>query len=133
MIDHTGTYALDFAKAKRFYDAALGALGYTVQREMVATWDPDFPTRHIVAYGDTRPIFWLIEVKDKRTPVHIAFVAKDEAGVHAFHAAGLAAGGSDNGKPGTRQQYHPGYYGSFLLDPEGNNVEAVIHHHRTVG
>ncbi len=130
MIDHLSTYALDYDATVAFYDAALTALGYARNTNMVAAWDPDFPTRRLCAYGPGgRPVFWVAEDKGKHTPRHVAFVAKDRAGVHAFHGAGLAAGGEDNGKPGPREHYHPGYYGGFLIDPDGNNVEAVVHEH----
>lgn len=128
MIDHLTTYATDFAATKSFYDAVLPALGYQLNVETVASWDPEFPTRRLCAYGPgKKPSFWLAEVTEASTPRHVAFAAPDRAAVDAFYAAGLAAGGADNGAPGERPIYHPGYYGGFLLDPDGNNVEAVHH------
>ncbi len=127
MIDHMSSYATDFDATKAFYDAALAALGFGVVTEMVMDWDPELPGRRACAYGPDRPIFWVIETKVAYTPRHLAFTAPDRAGVDAFHAAGLGAGGTDHGSPGPRPIYHEHYYGSFLLDPDGNNVEAVCH------
>jgi catechol 2,3-dioxygenase-like lactoylglutathione lyase family enzyme len=120
MIDHLSFYATDYEASRAFYDAVLSALGYTRQREMVAEWDVAFPTRRMAAYGpEGRLQFWLIEVKEAASPRHVAFAAKDQAG--------LGAGARDNGAPGLRPMYHPSYYGAFVLDPDGNNVEAVSH------
>jgi catechol 2,3-dioxygenase-like lactoylglutathione lyase family enzyme len=128
MIDHLSTYTTDFEAARGFYDAALAALGYERNVEMVMEWDTEFPNRRACAYGaGPKPTFWLVEVRETFTPRHVAFAARDRAAVDAFHAAGLGAGGTDNGAPGERPIYHPGYYGSFVLDPDGNNVEAVNH------
>ena len=127
MIDHISTYATDFEKSKAFYDAVLAPLGARVQAEMVASWDEEFPERRMAAWGPERPIFWLVETREVYTPRHFAFTAHDRATVDAFHAAGLAFGAADHGEPGPRPIYHPNYYGGFLLDPDGNNVEAVCH------
>ena len=128
MIDHLTTYATDFVATQKFYDATLAALGYDRNVNMVAEWDQEFPTRRVCAYGPGKqPIFWIGEVKESASPRHVAFIAKDRAAVDAFHRAGLEVGGKDNGGPGERPVYHPGYYGGFLLDPDGNNVEAVHH------
>ena len=128
MIDHLSTYATDFAATQAFYDAALAALGFERNVNMVTEWDPEFPTRRICAYGSGgKPTYWVAEAKEASSPRHVAFVARDRAAVDAFYRAGLEAGGRDNGAPGERPQYHPGYYGAFLLDPDGNNVEAVHH------
>jgi catechol 2,3-dioxygenase-like lactoylglutathione lyase family enzyme len=75
-------------------------------------------------YGDERPYFWIGE-RPARAPVYVAFAAANRAAVDAFHQAALAAGGTDNGAPGLRPQYHADYYGAFVLDPDGNNIEAV--------
>lgn len=128
MIDHLSFYATDYLATKRFYEQALAPLGYAAVMEMTATGNPEWPEQRMIAFGPPqRPIFWVIETKQPATPRHLAFAAKDRAGVDAFHAAALAAGGRDNGGPGPRPQYHPGYYGAFVLDPDGNNVEAVCH------
>ena len=128
MIDHLSTYATDFPATKRFYDAALGSLGYSIQAEMVARWDTDFPERRCCAWGPSgRTIFWVIEVREAASPRHLAFSAPDRQTVGAFHRAALTAGGADHGAPGLRPIYHEHYFGAFVLDPDGNNVEAVCH------
>jgi catechol 2,3-dioxygenase-like lactoylglutathione lyase family enzyme len=129
MIDHLSSYTTNYPAAKAFYTAALAALGHSLQTEMVASWDTDFPERRCCAFGTTRPVFWVIEVKDENaaTPRHVAFVAADRTAVQAFFDAALAAGGTDHGAPGLRSEYHEHYFGAFILDPDGNNVEAVCH------
>lgn len=128
MIDHLSTYATDFAPTRAFYEAALGELGYSVQREMAFDSDPDLPGRRACAFGPSgRSVFWVVEVREPASPRHVAFVAEDRSAVAAFHRAGLAAGGRDHGAPGLRPIYHEHYYGAFLTDPDGNNVEAVCH------
>lgn len=92
MIDHLSTYATDFEATKRFYDAALTVLGYTVQAEMVMDWDKELPGRRACAYGANRPVFWLVEVREAASPRHIAFVAADREAVGRFHSAALLAG-----------------------------------------
>ena len=129
MIDHISTYAVDFAATKAFYENALAPLGYTLQMEMKADWDPELPGRQMCAFGPPmKPAFWVVETKVDYTPRHIAFLAPDRAAVAAFHAAALEAGGRDHGAAGPRPIYHEHYYGSFVLDPDDNNVEAVCHH-----
>ena len=127
MIDHLTTYATDFDATKAFYDATLPSLGYPLQVEMVTEWDPEFPTRRLVAYGPGSACFWICEVRetDRATPRHMAFAAADRESVEGFYANALAAGGRDNGEPGPRPHYHKHYFGAFVLDPDGNNVEAV--------
>lgn len=128
MIDHVSTYSTVFEAAQKFYDAALKPLGYGRVMEMVATWDGEFPNRRMCAYGPpNRPTLWLIEVKERATPRHIAFQAPSRESVKQFFDAALVAGGKDNGGPGPREQYHPTYFGAFVLDPDDNNVEAVTH------
>ena len=78
-------------------------------------------------YGDTRPFFWIGGGERPSSGAHVAFTASDRKAVDAFHAAAIAAGGKDNGGPGLRPHYHPNYYGAFVFDPDGNNVEAVCH------
>ena len=126
MIDHLSTYATDFPITKAFYETTLAALGYSIQFEMTMDSDSEFPGRRACAFGPAgRTIFWVIEVRDSTSPRHVAFVAKDRQSVAAFYQAGLATGGEDNGAPGPRPIYHEHYYGGFLIDPDGNNVEAV--------
>lgn len=128
MIDHLSSYATDYPATKAFYQGALAPLGYALRTEMVTSWDPDFPQRRCCAFGPAaRPLFWVIEVREAASPRHVAFLAADRAAVVAFHRAGLAAGGKDNGAPGLRPVYHEHYFGAFVLDPDGNNVEAVCH------
>jgi catechol 2,3-dioxygenase-like lactoylglutathione lyase family enzyme len=118
MIDHMSTYATDIADTRAFYEAVLPPLGYTVQIE--------FP--NACAFGPpNNPVFWVIATEAAATPRHIAFSAVDRESVTHFYHTGLQHGGSDNGPPGLRPDYHEHYYGAFLLDPDGNNVEAVCH------
>ena len=122
-IDHTGISVEDLARAKAFYGAALAPLGIALMMEM-----PDGVTGSVDAAGlgaEGKPFFWLATGKQTRT--HIAFGADTRADVDAFYAAAMAAGGTDNGPPGLRTHYHPTYYGAFVLDPEGHNIEAVCH------
>jgi catechol 2,3-dioxygenase-like lactoylglutathione lyase family enzyme len=119
MIDHVSVKTADQASSRRFYEKALAPLGYEVLME--------FEEGKVVGMGiGGKPDFWF-SPGESSGPVHIAFSAPDRAAVDAFHAAALAAGGSDNGAPGLRPEYHPGYYGAFVHDPDGNNVEAVFH------
>jgi catechol 2,3-dioxygenase-like lactoylglutathione lyase family enzyme len=117
VLDHVGLGVSDLAAARAFYVAALEPLGFGVVME--------FPG--VIALGLAgQPELWMHQGAPS-APIHIAFHAADRARVDAFHAAALAAGGTDNGAPGLRPQYHPGYYGAYVLDPDGNNVEAVCH------
>ncbi|MCC6223805.1 MAG: VOC family protein [Thermoleophilia bacterium] len=118
MIDHVGLRVSDYAASKAFFAAALAPLGYAVVMELEGACGLGV---------DGKPDFWLIGQTSPAAPVHVAFASGDRAGVDAFHAAALAAGGRDNGAPGLRAHYHPSYYGAFVLDPDGNNVEAVCH------
>lgn len=128
MIDHVSTYTTHFDAAKKFYDAALGALGFSCTVEMVTTWDPEFPTGRIAAYGTPQKAsLWVIEKKTKHSKHHTGFTAANRKAVHSFYEAGLANGGTDDGAPGPRAHYSPAYYGGFLLDPDGNSVEASTH------
>jgi hypothetical protein len=128
MIDHLSTYALNYTNTKSFYEAAFAPLGYSLQTELVADWDEEFPARRIGAFGtDGRPIFWVIETKVEYTPRHTAFAASSHRAVDLFYEKAMRNGGKDNGKPGLRPIYHEHYYGAFCIDPDGNNVEAVCH------
>ena len=128
MIDHLSTYAKDFALTRDFYKAVLGALGYEIEFEMQLDADEELPNRKICAWGPPgRSVFWVIESKSAIEPRHTAFTAEDRGAVDRFHSVGLATGATDGGAPGLRPIYHPDYYGAFLLDPDGNNVEAVCH------
>ena len=126
MIDHASVSVSDPAASKVFYEAALAPLGYRVVMEFgpVTGLGASVPG----APQDARvpPDLWLSPTKSP-TPCHVAVTASSTAQVDAFHKAALAAGGKDNGGPGERAHYHPGYYGAFVLDPDGNNLEAVFH------
>jgi catechol 2,3-dioxygenase-like lactoylglutathione lyase family enzyme len=128
MIDHLSFYTTDYSSSKAFYEAVLASLGHGLVQEMTATWDPEFPTRRMCAFGPPgKSILWLIEVKTPASPRHVAFTARNRAAVDAFHQTALKSGAKDNGAPGERPHYHPHYYGAFVLDPDGNNIEAVYH------
>ena len=125
MIDHTGLTVSDPGKSRAFYEAALAPLGYAVLMVI-----PEEHTGGRVVFGmgvAPKPDFWVAEGKPNEPRIHIAFRAESRAAVDAFYAAAIAAGGRDNGAPGLRPHYHAGYYGAFVLDPDGHNVEAVIH------
>jgi catechol 2,3-dioxygenase-like lactoylglutathione lyase family enzyme len=118
MLDHVGIPVSDFEQSKRFYEQALSPLGYRLIME---------PRSGVAGLGRSgKPDFWVFRGEPGRA-VHVAFAADDRASVDAFHEAAIAAGGQDNGRPGLRPEYHPTYYGAFVLDPDGNNVEAVRH------
>ena len=120
MIDHVGLNVSDYETSKRFFEQALAPLGYRVVM--------DFPEHGGAGFGtDDKPEFWIVARDPRGTGTHVAFVVTDHATVDAFHHAGIAAGGEDNGAPGMRPHYHETYYAAFVLDPDGNNVEAVCH------
>ena len=128
MIDHLSTYATDYERTKAFYDAVFTVLGYGLITEAVCDWEEEFPTRRICAYGNKgSTAFWIIESTEHYTPRHIAFCANSRRTVEAFYEQAILSGGSDNGKPGLRPVYHEHYFGAFVFDPDGNNVEAVCH------
>jgi catechol 2,3-dioxygenase-like lactoylglutathione lyase family enzyme len=125
MLDHIGFGVSDFARSKAFYERALAPLGYRVA--MQVTPEETGGDAH-AGFGDERkPYFWIGTGNALKGRLHVAFVAKDRAAVDAFYHAALAAGGTRNGAPGLRPHYHPNYYGAFVLDPDGHNVEAVCH------
>ncbi len=117
-LDHIGVNVSDYAKSKEFYTAALTPLLMT------------FPTHCGFGRG-LKPDFWLAAADGNSRPIcrglHVAFSASSKEVVDAWYEAAIAAGATDNGKPGMRPQYHPSYYGAFVLDPDGNNIEAVTH------
>ena len=125
MIDHTGLDVSDPARSRRFYEAALAPLGYKVLMEIPVQF-----TGGAVVFGmgvPPKPDFWIHQGTPQQPRVHIAFTAANKAVVQAFHEAALTAGGRDNGPPGPRPHYHPNYYGAFILDPDGHNIEACCH------
>ena len=126
MIDHMGFSVSDYERAKAFYGKALAPLGYVLVMEVAAHQNPSgAPAAGFGAGG--KPDFWIGGEGGLNKPVHVAIVAKDRATVDAFYKAAMAAGGRDNGAPGIRAHYHPNYYGAFVLDPDGHNIEAVCH------
>ena len=122
MLDHIGFPVSDFARSKAFYERALAPLGYRIVKAISLSDDGD----GYAGFGDRRPQFWIGTGKLEGR-LHIAFAAKSRAEVRAFYEAALAAGGIDNGAPGLRKEYHPNYYGAFVYDLDGNNIEAVCH------
>lgn len=121
MFDHVSVTVSDLARSKGFYAPALAALGYTRLIE-----PPDRPD--VVGFShDDETDLWICQGVPTRPPLHLAFRAPSRAAVDAFHRAALAAGGTDHGAPGVRPHYHPHYYGAFVLDPDGHNIEAVCH------
>ncbi len=125
MIDHTGVGVSDFAKSKEFYTRALRAIGY----ELIAEFSAEVTgTTQVAGFGEPpKADFWINAGVANQPAVHVAFRAATRDSVDAFHAAALAAGGRDNGAPGPRPHYHDHYYGAFVLDPDGHNIEAVCH------
>jgi catechol 2,3-dioxygenase-like lactoylglutathione lyase family enzyme len=133
MIDHIGAPVSDIARATAFYLKALAPLGYGIVMEVSAG-----DTGHGAAVGfgplgapgdfqSGKPSFWIGEGEHLGGQVHVAFVAPSRAAVDAFYRAAITAGGKDNGKPGLRPHYHANYYGAFVLDFDGHNIEAVCH------
>jgi catechol 2,3-dioxygenase-like lactoylglutathione lyase family enzyme len=120
MLDHVGFGVSDYQRSKAFYEQALAPLGIELLMEPVA---------QAAGFGaGGKPFFWI----ETRGPavmggLHVAFAVDDRATVDRFHAVAVEAGGTDNGAPGVREIYHPNYYGAYVLDPDGNNIEAVCH------
>ena len=122
MIDHTGIGVSNVAESAAFYDAVLGTLGMHRAMQM-----PDGEGTDGVGYGIDYAIFWIDRFHPHSARQHTAFIAKNPAQVDAFHAAAIAAGGKDNGAPAARvKQSTQIYYAAFVLDPDGNNIEAVF-------
>jgi catechol 2,3-dioxygenase-like lactoylglutathione lyase family enzyme len=118
VFDHVALNVADFGASRAFYERALAPLGYRIVMEF----------ERAAAFGrNGKPSFWIFERQPYGTGTHVAFASDNRETVDAFHGAALAAGGTDNGAPGLRPRYHPTYYGAFVLDPDGNNVEAVCH------
>jgi catechol 2,3-dioxygenase-like lactoylglutathione lyase family enzyme len=118
MIDHIALKVSDQERSRRFFQEALAPLGYELLMEHDISGS---------GFGrDGKPDFW-IQLGDPSGPLHVCFSAADRATVDRFHGAALKAGARDNGAPGLRPEYHPNYYGAFVIDPDGNNVEAVCH------
>jgi catechol 2,3-dioxygenase-like lactoylglutathione lyase family enzyme len=119
MLDHVGLSVTDYDRSKAFYERALAPLGLSLLME---------PVPGVGGFGEgQKPFFWIAARGAAQTAIHVAFATESRETVDAFHAAALEAGGTDNGAPGVREIYHPTYYGAYVLDPDGNNVEAVCH------
>jgi catechol 2,3-dioxygenase-like lactoylglutathione lyase family enzyme len=121
VLDHVSMTVRDYGRSKSFYEAALKPLGITLMMELGKDVTG---TSDEAGFGRGKPYFW-IAPGAASGPIHVAFGAATRADVDAFYAAAIAAGGKDNGAPGIRAHYHPDYYGAFVLDPDGHNVEAV--------
>ena len=117
MIDHFTVSVKDLAASRAFYEKVLAPLGYGVKMEF----------QQYLGFGDKKPYLWLKQAEVGTTPQHIAFRAHSRAAVDGFHQAAIAAGAKDDGSPGIREMYHPHYYGAFVIDPDGHNIEAVFH------
>ncbi len=121
MLDHVGIRVSDVTRSVAFYREALGTLGITV------LMDFEVGGARVVGFGKDKPEFWISSGRPLRGETHVAFKAESRSQVQAFHSVALSVGGRDNGPPGIRAHYHPNYYGAFVLDPDGNNIEAVCH------
>lgn len=121
MLDHLGLKVKDFGRSRDFYVKVLAPLGYGIEMEF------DVEGYKVAGFGKNgKPSFWISEGQPG-PGLHLAFEAPSRAAVDAFYSAAMEAGASDNGPPGPRPQYHAGYYGAFVLDPDGYNIEAVRH------
>ena len=126
MIDHMGISVSDYPKSRAFYDAVMPMIG--AERCMEVTAEETGGTYEGAGYGvGGKPSFWIGIGGALQGRLHVAFAAPDRASVDAFYAAAMKAGATDNGPPGIRAHYHPNYYGAFVLDPDGHNIEAVCH------
>ncbi|HEX4351543.1 MAG TPA: VOC family protein [Polyangiales bacterium] len=126
-LDHITLVVSDYDRSKKFYERALSPLGITAIMEFGQACGFGHAQKPEFWIGAGPASFHTPEQLRTITPIHVAFVARSRTEVDAFHAAALAAGGSDFGAPGLRPHYHPGYYGAFVLDPDGHDIEAVFH------
>jgi len=124
ILDHIGFAVRDYAASKAFYEKAFEPLGIAVLMEVGAK---ETGGESHCGFGRQFPEFWIGTGEPLAGCLHAAFTVETRAEVDAFHRAAIAAGGRDNGAPGLRPQYHPNYYGAFVLDPDGHNIEAVCH------
>ena len=126
MLDHVGFAVTDAERSRRFYEQALAPLGITLIMSVTPEQTEAGGTAH--GFGsDGKPYFWIGDNERVGEGTHVAFTARTRVEVDAFYEAALAAGGRDNGAPGLRPHYHPNYYGAFVFDPDGINIEAVSH------
>lgn len=121
VIDHVGLRVSDFQRSRTFYREALKTLGI----ELLADWT--FGSDHVAGFGREQATFWITSGSMVRGETHVAFTARSRADVEAFYSVALSVGGRDNGPPGLRPHYHADYYGAYVLDPDGHNIEAVCH------
>jgi catechol 2,3-dioxygenase-like lactoylglutathione lyase family enzyme len=124
ILDHVGFPVSNFARSLAFYQKVLEALGIKLLKDFKLSDDGQ---DGYAGFGRERPQFWIGSGEALTGRLHVAFAAKNRDEVIAFHKAALAAGGTDNGAPGLRPHYHANYYGAFVLDPDGHNIEAVTH------
>jgi catechol 2,3-dioxygenase-like lactoylglutathione lyase family enzyme len=125
MIDHTGVIVSDIKKSKEWYAAALAPIGYRLVMEVPAELTGGGSA---AGFGEPpKADFWLGEGGTHGITLHVAFTAQKRSMVDEFYKAAIDAGGTDNGPPGLRPHYHPNYYGAFVLDPDGHNIEVVCH------
>ena len=128
MIDHISISVRDYAESRAFYLAALAPLGYTMVMEFTPKERPTLKHTQVGGLGEGgKPDFWIAQGDVPTSSTHLALQARNRAAVDAFYAAAIAAGAKDNGAPGLRPQYHPNYYGAFVTDPNGHNLEACCH------
>lgn len=125
MLDHIGFSVSNMKKSTAFYESALKPLGISIVMEV--TPEMTGTDESHAGFGTDKPFFWIGAYKKPSPGMHVAFAAESRAKVDEFYTAAMAAGGRDNGKPGLRPEYHENYYGAFVLDPDGNNIEAVCH------
>ena len=125
MLDHIGFSVADFERSKAFYVKALDPIGIALLFELTAA--ETGAGAHAGFGAEGKAFFWIGTGDKPKGGAHVAFAAKSRSEVDAFFSAALNAGGRDNGAPGLRPQYHANYYGAFVLDPDGNNIEAVCH------
>lgn len=124
ILDHMGFPVRNYAASLAFYTAVLAPLGITLLKEYKFSEDG---SEGYAGFGRTRPQFWIGTGEQIKGRLHVAFSAKSRDEVLAFYQAALAAGAVDNGAPGLRPHYHANYFGAFVLDPDGHNIEAVTH------
>ncbi len=124
ILDHIGVPVRDYAASMAFYKAVLAPLGISLMKEYNLSEDG---SDGYAGFGRTRPQFWIGTGEQIKGRLHVAFTAKNREEVKAFYDAAIAAGARDNGPPGLRPHYHANYYGAFVLDPDGHNIEAVTH------
>jgi len=124
-LSHVGIPVTDIERSKKFYEAALGALGMAVTMQVGSDQTESGGTAIGFGAKGDNGLFWIGDNEKVGEGVHVAFEAESHEQVRAFHQAALAAGGRDNGAPGPRPHYGPNYYAAFVYDPDGANIEAV--------